>query len=191
MLFRSQGALPLNPDGIPNMSWDLALHSTASFLTNTNQQHYSGQAQMSYLSQMVGVTALQIITPAMGLAALFAILRGFRGGVALEDGSKGLGNYYSDVTKAMTRILLPLSVIYALLLTWQGVPSTFEGAQKVKLLESQTITATNGTKSTVTEQTIPVGPVAALVAIKQLGTNGGGWYGPNSAVPLEDRNSVV
>jgi len=186
LIFLFQGALPLNPDGIPNMSWDLALHSAASFLTNTNQQHYSGQAQMSYLSQMVGVTALQFISPAMGFAALFAILRGFKGGVTLEDGSKGLGNYYSDVTRAMTRILLPLSVVYALLLTWQGVPSTFEGAQKVKLLEAQTITASDGKTSSVTEQTIPVGPVSALVAIKQLGTNGGGWYGPNSAVPLEN-----
>ena len=187
LIFLFQGSLPLNPDGIPNMSWDLALHTTASFLTNTNQQHYSGQAQLSYLSQMVGVTALQFITPAVGLAALFAILRGFKGGnVTLSDGSRGLGNYYADVTRTLTRVLIPLAVVYAVALTASGVPSTFEGARTVKLLEPQTITATDGTSSQITEQKIPLGPVAPMVAIKQLGTNGGGWYGPNSTVPLEN-----
>lgn len=175
-----QGVLPLNPDRIPGLSWDLALHTVASFITNTNQQHYAGQAQLSYLSQMVAITALQLITPAAGLAALVAILRAFggRGG--------DLGNYYVDLTRALTRLLIPLSVVWALLLTWQGVPSTFSGAKTAALLEPQTVTAPDGTSSTVSEQIIPVGPVAAMVAIKQLGTNGGGWYGPNSAMPLEN-----
>jgi K+-transporting ATPase ATPase A chain len=174
-----QGVLPLNPDHAGGLSWDLALHTVASFVTNTNQQHYAGQAQLSYLSQMVAITGLQLITPAVGLAALVAILRAFAG----RDGK--LGNYYVDVTRALTRVLIPLSVAWALLLTWQGVPSTFSGAKVAELLEPQTITV-EGKPQTVREQVIPVGPVAALVAIKQLGTNGGGWYGPNSAFPLEN-----
>ncbi len=181
LVFIFQGRLPLNPDGVAGMSWDLALHTAASFITNTNQQHYSGQAQLSYLSQMVGITALQIVTPAAGLAALVAILRGLFGGRDASTATAGeprdLGNYYVDVTKAITRVLIPMSLVLALLLTWQGAPSTFEGAKTATLVDPQ---------GEVTEQTIPVGPVAAMVAIKQLGTNGGGWYGPNSAVPLEN-----
>lgn len=173
-----QGSLPLNPDRIGGVSWDLALHTVASFITNTNQQHYSGQAQLSYLSQMM-LTWFQFVSPAVGLAALVAILRAFLS----RDGN--LGNYYVDVTRGITRLLLPLSVVWMLLLAWQGVPSTFSGAKTVQLVEPQTVTA-NGQTGTITQQTIPVGPVAAMVAIKQLGTNGGGWYGPNSAVPMEN-----
>lgn len=173
LVFLFQGGLPLNPDGIAGMRWDTALHTAASFITNTNQQHYSGQSGLSYLSQMVGITALQIVTPAVGMAALFAVLRGLKG-------EKNVGNYYLDVTRAVG-FLVPASFILALLLTWQGVPSTFSGAKTATLVQPQT---TQG--QTVTTQTIPVGPVAAMVAIKQLGTNGGGWYGPNSATPLEN-----
>jgi potassium-transporting ATPase potassium-binding subunit len=184
LVFLFQGVLPLNPDGISGMTWDLALHTAASFITNTNQQHYSGQAQLSYLAQMVTITALQIITPAAGLAALVAILRGLMGGRNLEAKAgepRDLGNYYVDVTKAITRIFIPFAFVLALLLTWQGVPSTFSGAKVATPLDSAT---------GVTEQIIPVGPVAAMVAIKQLGTNGGGWYGPNSAVPLENPTAL-
>ncbi len=184
LIFLLQGRLPLNPDGIPGLSWDLALHTAASFITNTNQQHYSGQAQLSYLAQMVAITALQIITPAAGLAALVAILRGLTGGRNAEVKAgepRDLGNYYVDVAKAMTRIFIPFAFILALLLTWQGVPSTFSGAKVATPLDSTT---------GVNEQIIPVGPVAAMVAIKQLGTNGGGWYGPNSAVPLENPTAL-
>jgi potassium-transporting ATPase potassium-binding subunit len=180
LIFLLQGRLPFNPDGVPGMSWDLALHTAASFITNTNQQHYSGQAQLSYLSQMVAITALQFITPAAGLAALVAILRGLIGGRntdAKAGETRDLGNYYVDVTKTITRVLIPFAFVLALLLTWQGIPSTFSGAKVATPLDSAT---------GVTEQIIPVGPVAAMVAIKQLGTNGGGWYGPNSAVPLEN-----
>ena len=129
---------------------------------------------------MVSITALQVITPAAGLAALVAILRGLMGGrdaTAKAGDTRDLGNYYVDITKAMTRVLIPLSFVLALLLTWQGVPSTFSGAKVATPLDTGT---------GVSEQLIPVGPVAAMVAIKQLGTNGGGWYGPNSAVPLEN-----
>ena len=151
-----QDRLPLNPDKLGPVSWDLALHTVASFITNTNQQHYSGQAQLSYLSQMM-LTWFQLVTPAAGLAALVAILRAF----LTRDGN--LGNYYVDVTRALTRVLIPLSLVLALLLTWQGVPSTFSGAKVAALLEPQTVTAPDGTTSTVRQQVIPVGPVAGDV----------------------------
>ena len=188
LIFIYQGSLPLNPDAIGGMSWDLALHTTASFITNTNQQHYSGQAQLSYLAQLAAIVAMQVITPAVGLAAFTAVLRGITGGIRPSNieaheavPAANLGNYFVDVTRAITRVLLPLSVVVALLLTWQGVPSTFEGAKTATLLEPRTVEG-----AAITTQTIPVGPVAAMVAIKQLGTNGGGWYGPNSTVPLEN-----
>ena len=176
-----QHLLPLNPDRIPGMSWDLALHTMVSFLTNTNQQHYSGQAQLSYFSQLAGIVTLQIVTPAMGLAIGLAVLRGLLGGrnaaVAKEGETRDLGNFYVDTTRSVLRVFLPLMLTWSLLLTWQGVPSTLAGAPVATPVDAST-----GMNS----QTIPVGPVAPMVAIKQLGTNGGGWYGPNSAVPLEN-----
>ncbi len=188
LIFVYQGSLPLNPDKIGGMNWDLALHTAASFITNTNQQHYSGQSQLSYLAQLAAVVTMMFVTPAVGLAAMVAVLRGITGGLRPANvlaheavRSTNLGNYYVDLTRAITRVLLPLSVVLALLLTWQGVPSTFDSAKTVQLLEPQTVSG-----KAITTQTIPVGPVAAMVAIKQLGTNGGGWYGPNSAVPLEN-----
>jgi potassium-transporting ATPase potassium-binding subunit len=180
-ILMGQGHLPLNPDGIPGMSWDVALHTTVSFLTNTNQQHYSGQAQLSYFSQLAGIVTLQVVTPAMGLAIGLAVLRGLFGGrnaaTAAEGEVRDLGNFYVDATRSITRVLLPLMLVWSLLLTWQGVPSTFDGAKHATPIDAS---------AGMAEQTIPVGPVAAMVAIKQLGTNGGGWYGPNSAVPLEN-----
>lgn len=181
-VFMAQGFLPLNPDGIPGMPWDTALHTAVSFATNTNQQHYSGQAQLSYLSQTFAIVTLQFITPATGLAVLLAIAR-----VLLKKSSSmtasevkgsvvGVGNYYRDLIRTLLRVMLPVATVVALLLAWQGVPSTYQGAQTVQPLDSQ-VTAM---------QEIPLGPVASMVAIKQLGTNGGGWYGPNSSVPLEN-----
>ncbi|OHV13103.1 potassium-transporting ATPase subunit KdpA [Kushneria phosphatilytica] len=181
-VFMAQGWLPLNPDRIPGMSWDTALHTAVSFATNTNQQHYSGQAQLSYMSQTFAIVTLQFITPATGLAVLLAIAR-----VLLKKPSsttasdvKGavvdVGNYYRDLMRTLVRVMLPVATLVALLLTWQGVPGTYQGAQTVQPLDS-TVTTT---------QHIPLGPVASMVAIKQLGTNGGGWYGPNSSVPLEN-----
>ncbi|MEQ1566301.1 MAG: potassium-transporting ATPase subunit KdpA [Myxococcota bacterium] len=183
-IFLLQGHLPSNPDGVPGMTWDLALHTTASFLTNTNQQHYSGQAQLSYLSQLAGVVTLQVVTPAVGLAALLAVLRGLMGGASPATDARGdrnLGNAFADVTRAIVRVLLPLSTALALLLASQGVPSTFRGAVVVHPIDAA---------AGLADQRIPVGPVAPMVAIKQLGTNGGGWYGPNSAVPLENPTPV-
>ncbi len=180
-----QGQLPFNPDKIAGMNWDLALHTAISFLTNTNQQHYSGQAQLSYLSQTAGIVTLQVLTPAMGLAIALAMLRGMFGGLnaasAKEGQPRDLGNFYVDVTRATTRVLLPLSLGLALILTSQGVPSTFAGAATATPVD-----ASAGLES----QVIPVGPVASMIATKQLGTNGGGWYGPNSAVPLENPTPI-
>lgn len=181
LILKFQYLLPFNPDHIGPLSWDLALHTAVSFITNTNQQHYAGQAQLSYLSQGFLIVTLQFVTPAMGLAICVAVLRGMVGGrnnkTAKEGEERDLGNYYVDLVRGVLRVFLPISIVVALLLAWQGVPSTFSGAQHVQTLDAQ---------SSISSQTIPVGPVSTMVAIKQLGTNGGGWYGSNSANPLEN-----
>lgn len=180
-----QHLLPMNPDNIGPLSWDLALHTAVSFLTNTNQQHYSGQAQLTYLSQGFLIVTLQVVTPTMALAVCIAILRGMKGGKNKDSAKEGeprdLGNFYVDLVRGIVRVMLPAALVVSLLLTWQGVPSTFDGAQVVQTLDSAV---------KMQEQTIPVGPVASMVAIKQLGTNGGGWYGPNSSNPLENPTPV-
>jgi K+-transporting ATPase ATPase A chain len=187
-IFMTQAWLPLNPDGIPNMRWDLALHTTVSFLTNTNQQHYSGQAQLSYLSQMTGIVGLQVVTPVMGLAVVVATLRGLFGGrqaqtaqtaqrVEDEPPAIDVGNFWADVVRATLRFVLPLCLVLSLLLTWQGVPATLAAGPVASPVDAT---------QQFSEQKIPLGPVAPMVAIKQLGSNGGGWYGPNSTVALEN-----
>jgi K+-transporting ATPase ATPase A chain len=180
-IFMTQAWLPLNPDGVPNMSWDLALHTMVSFLTNTNQQHYAGQAQLSYLSQMTGIVGLQVVTPVMGLAIVAATLRGLFGGrqAAPSDPQAAIdvGNYWADVVRASLRFVLPLCLVLSALLTWQGVPAT---------LAAGPVATPVAASADFTQQKIPLGPVAPMVAIKQLGSNGGGWYGPNSAVTLEN-----
>ena len=190
VLFMTQASLPLNPNNAPNMSWDLALHTMISFLTNTNQQHYSGQVQLSYLSQMVGIVGMQIITPMMGLAMVVATVRAlfYKQSNTLSEvdqnasfGSKvqkiNVGNYWADVIRPTFRFLIPLCMVWSLLLNSQGVPSTFQGGPEVQVIDQ--------TAELKTQKT-PLGPVAPMVAIKQLGSNGGGWYGPNSSVPLEN-----
>ncbi len=201
LIFMTQGWLPLNPNGAPNMSWDLALHTMVSFLTNTNQQHYAGQAQLSHLAQMSAIVGLQVVTPMMGLAVLAATLRGLFGGRGrggegaaendgagrsgregekgrgeVERGEVDIGNFWADVTRATVRFMLPLCLLWSLLLTMQGVPSTLGGGPLAAPVQADVMA----------EQKIPLGPVAPMVAAKQLGTNGGGWYGPNSAMPLEN-----
>jgi len=163
-----QGMLFLNPDRIGNMEPALAFNTISSFTTNTNLQHYSGETGLSYLSQMIVITFLQFVTAATGMAALVAIIRAL-GGSRLTK----LGNFYVDVTRAAVRVLLPLAILVATVLMWQGTPMTFEGAAKATTVEGR-------------EQAIARGPVAAEVAIKQLGTNGGGYFGPNSAHPYEN-----
>lgn len=184
-VFMTQAWLPLNPDAIPNMRWDTALHTMVSFLTNTNQQHYSGQAQLSYLSQMTGIVGLQVITPMMGLALVAATLRALMGGRTVArsaeansaSGEADVGNYWADLIRPTLRFMLPLCLLWSVLLTSQGVPST--------LLAGPTATPVDASVE-MKEQKIPLGPVAPMVAVKQLGTNGGGWYGPNSTVALEN-----
>ncbi|OJU67133.1 MAG: potassium-transporting ATPase subunit KdpA, partial [Acinetobacter sp. 39-4] len=183
-ILMTQAWLPLNPDHIPNMNWDLALHTTISFLTNTNQQHYSGQAQLSYLSQMTVIVGLQYLSPIIGLALLVAMLRALFLQSGQQEGSDqniwdriNLGNYWMDIIRPLFRFFIPLGLIFSLLLTFQGVPATLSAGPTVQVLDQT---------AEVKTQHIPLGPVAPMVAIKQLGSNGGGWYGPNSSVPLEN-----
>lgn len=183
VILMTQAWLPLNPNDIPNMRWDLALHTMVSFLTNTNQQHYSGQAQLSYLAHASAIVGLQVVTPMMGLALVAATLRGLFGGreknaTSVRDGAEAdVGNYWADVIRPAVRFLLPLCLVWSLALTSQGVPATLQGGPVATPVDAS---------AQMAEQKIPLGPVAPMVAIKQLGTNGGGWYGPNSAVPLEN-----
>ncbi|MGE0311486.1 MAG: potassium-transporting ATPase subunit KdpA [Lautropia sp.] len=181
LLLMTQGSMPLNPNGAPGMSWDLALHTMVSFLTNTNQQHYSGQAQLSYLSHMAAIVALQVVTPMMGLALVAATLRGLFGGrnptTRRADEAVDVGNYWADVIRPTFRFFLPLLLVWSVALTSQGVPATLDGGPTVTTLDAKPEPHT---------QKIPLGPVSPMVAVKQLGTNGGGWYGPNSSVPLEN-----
>jgi K+-transporting ATPase ATPase A chain len=167
-----QRVLPLNPDGIANMEPTLAFNTISSFTSNTNLQHYSGETGLSYFSQMFAITFLQFVTAATGVAACIALIRGFAGN-RLEH----LGNFYVDLTRATVRVFLPLGVLVGLILLWQGSPMSFEAAAKATTVEGQ-------------EQTIARGVVAPMVAIKQLGTNGGGYFGPNSTHPYENATPI-
>ena len=163
-----QRLLPLNPDGIANMEPTLAFNTISSFTTNTNLQHYSGETSVSYFSQMFAITFLQFVTAATGIAACIAIIRGLAGNRLTH-----LGNFYVDLTRANVRVLLPFALAVATIVMSQGTPMTFEGATRATTLEGN-------------EQVIARGVVAAEVAIKQLGTNGGGYFGPNSSHPYEN-----
>ncbi len=163
-----QQYLPLNPDGIGNMEPTLAFNTISSFTTNTNLQHYSGETGLSYFSQMFAITFLQFVTAATGVAACIAIIRGLAGNRLTT-----LGSFYVDLTRASVRLFLPLALVVGTILLWQGSPMTFHGAVKATTLEGA-------------EQTIARGVVAPMVAIKQLGTNGGGYFGPNSSHPYEN-----
>jgi K+-transporting ATPase ATPase A chain len=167
-LLRGQGFLPLNPDGIGGMAPDLAFNTAVSFVTNTNWQAYSGEAQLSYLSQMVGLTVQNFVSAGTGMAVAVAVIRGF---VAAKGAT--LGNFWVDLTRSVLWVLLPVSVVLALFLAWQGVPQTLQGAMVATGVEGG-------------EQVIARGPAAAQIAIKQLGTNGGGFFGVNSAHPYEN-----
>jgi K+-transporting ATPase ATPase A chain len=160
--------LPLNPDGIANMEPTLAFNTISSFTTNTNLQHYSGETGLSYLSQMFAITFLQFVTAATGVAACIAVIRGL-GGNRLQH----VGNFYVDLTRATVRLFLPLALLVSVILMWQGTPMTFEGAAKATTVEGA-------------EQAIARGVTAGVVSIKQLGTNGGGYFGPNSTHPYEN-----
>ncbi|AZB35596.1 potassium-transporting ATPase subunit KdpA [Chryseobacterium bernardetii] len=172
ILLMTQAWLPLNPDGNPNMSPDLAFNTTISFLVNCNLQHYSGETGVSYLSQLY-LMFLQFVTAATGMAAMAVLFKAFKEKTATE-----LGNFYDYFTKSMIRILLPISVLVALILSINGSPMTFEGKDHITTLEGQKVDISRG-------------PVAAFVAIKHLGTNGGGFFGANSAHPLENPNYIT
>ncbi len=167
-----QSWLPLNPDGIGNMEPTLSFNTISSFTTNTNLQHYSGETGLSYFSQMFVITFLQFVTAATGVAACIAVIRGLAGNRLTE-----LGNFYVDCTRAAVRVFLPLALLVGTVLIWQGTPMTFEGAVHATTLEGQA-------------QVIARGVAAPEVAIKQLGTNGGGYFGPNSSHPYENPTPI-
>lgn len=162
-----QGNLPLNPQGFHGLSWDLALNTVVSFATNTNLQHYAGAHSLSYFSQMTAIQFLQFTSAATGICVGVAMVRAF------AAHSKDMGNFFVDFVRTITRILLPLCFVSALLLVYLGTPQSLGGYTAVKTVEGAT-------------QSILVGPVASLVSIMQLGTNGGGYYGANSAYPLQN-----
>lgn len=173
----AQGFLGLNPEGIAGTSWHLAFNTTASFVTNTNWQAYSGEAALSYLTQMLGLTVQNFVSAATGIAVLYALIRAF-----VKVKSKGLGSFWVDMVKATLYILMPLSIVVSIGLVTQGVVQNFNAYETVALVEP--VVLEDG--STVSEQVIPMGPAASQIAIKQLGTNGGGFFGVNSAHPLEN-----
>lgn len=203
-----QGGLPGNPQGLPGVKWDLALNTSASFVTNTNWQAYSGESTMSYLTQAVGLTVQNFVSAATGIAVLFALIRGF---VKVKE--SGLGSFWVDMTRIVIHILLPLNLVIAMLLVSGGVIQNLDGAQKVSLIEPVAVSAEGeiiedalididaGTVTVdgklvpdaeiITEQFVPMGPAAGQVAIKQTGTNGGGFMGVNSAHPLENPNAFT
>lgn len=184
VLQMTQAWLPLNPANLPNINLDLAFNTAVSFMTNTNWQAYSGEATMSYFTQMAGLAVQNFVSAATGIAVLLALTRGLAGrrvdsaepntgSVQSPAVKHSIGNFWADLTRASIYILLPLSFLFSLVLIQQGVPQTF----------ASYVTATTGEGA---EQVIPLGPAASQIAIKQLGTNGGGFFGVNSAHPFEN-----
>lgn len=167
-ILRVQSIPLLNPNGIEGMEPTLAFNTIISFMTNTNLQHYSGESGLSYLSQMLVIIFMMFVSAASGYAACVAFIRGLAG--KTKD---NVGNFFADLVRITTRVLLPFSLAGGLLLVWQGVPQNFSGNVVVQTLEG-------------TYQVLAMGPVAALEIIKHLGTNGGGFFGANSATPMEN-----
>jgi len=168
----SQGWLPLNPDGNPGQSADLAFNTSISFVVNCNLQHYSGESGISYLSQLF-LMFLHFVTAGTGMAAAAVLFMALR-----ERTTDKLGNFYSLMLKSCTRILLPISIVIAIILAFNGTPMTFDGKDTMINMQGDTVQ-------------VSTGPVAAFVAIKHVGTNGGGFYGANSAHPLENPNYLT
>lgn len=201
ILQMAQKHLFLNPQNISGMSWDLSLNTAISFVTNTNWQAYSGESQLSYLSQLLGLTVQNFVSAATGIAVLYALIRGFT-----RVKQKGLGSFWVDLTRSVLYVLLPLSIVLSIGLVSQGVVQSGKAADTVQLLEPIAVDAdgiiiqdaviedgkvsVNGEivedASIITEEVVPLGYAASQIAIKQLGTNGGGYYGVNSAHPLEN-----
>lgn len=203
-----QGYLMGNPQGLSGVKWDLSFNTAASFITNTNWQAYSGESTLSYLTQALGLTVQNFVSAATGIAVLFALIRGF-----MKVEAKGLGSFWVDMTRTIIHVLIPLNLVISVLLVAGGVIQNLEPAQTVSLVEpiavnvdgeiienaqidvvSKTVTV-NGQMvpqaKIITEQFVPMGPAASQVAIKQTGTNGGGYMGVNSAHPLENPNAYT
>jgi potassium-transporting ATPase potassium-binding subunit len=172
VMLMGQAFLPLNPTGLGAPTWDTALHTTISFVTNTNQQHYSGETTYSYFSQMLGLGFMFFTSAGTGIAVAIAFIRGLTG--------RPLGNFYVDLTLAITRILLPIGILGTILLIAAGTPETLSGPIVIPTLENPNVS-----------QAIAIGPIAHFEIIKQLGENGGGFFGVNSAHPFENPNGFT
>ena len=168
-----QGILPLNPEGLGGVRWDLAFNTAASFVSNTNWQAYSGETTLSYFTQMTALTVQNFLSAAVGMAVLFALIRGF-----ILKKEKTIGNFWHDLTRAVLYILIPLSFVLAVILVSQGVVQTFSSYKEITTLQDGI------------NQVIALGPAASQIAIKQLGTNGGGFFGVNSAYPFENPTAL-
>lgn len=173
VLLVCQGWLPLNPDGNGGQSPDLAFNTTISFMVNCNLQHYSGESGLTYFTQLFVIMLFQFVTAACGMAALAGIMKALA-----AKTTKTIGNFWVFMTRSVTRILMPLSLLVGILLVINGIPMSFDGKQTIETLEGN-------------EQVISQGPTAAIVPIKQLGTNGGGYFGTNSSHPLENSNAFT
>lgn len=165
-----QDKLPLNPDGNPGQTPDLAFNSIVSFVTNTNLQDYSGESGATYLTQLFVFTFLQFTSAATGIACMIALFNGLK-----EKTTNNLGNFWSIFVKSITRLLLPLSIVVAVILAFNGTPTSYTGKDTITTMQGDTVQVSRG-------------PAAAMIAIKQLGTNGGGYFGANSAHPFENPN---
>jgi K+-transporting ATPase ATPase A chain len=172
-MLRLQEVLPLNPAGIAPMSPDLAFNTAVSFTTNTNWQNYSGEAQASYLSQDAMLAVRNFTSAATGIAVAIALIRGL-----VRRSARTLGNFWVDLTRSLLYVLLPLSIVGALLLVWQGAPQTFNGPETVSTVEGA-------------QQTIQYGPVASQIWIKEMGSNGGGYFNANSSHPFESPTALT
>ncbi len=172
VILRTQGIHPFNPEGFDSGTWDVSFNTAASFVTNTNWQFYGGETTMTYFSQMAGLAVQNFVSAAVGMAVLAAVIRGFA-----SRGAAELGNFWQDLTRTLLYILLPLSLVGALILVSQGVIQTLSG--------SVTFDTLGGA-----EQTLALGPAASQIAIKQLGTNGGGFFNVNSAFPFENATTL-
>lgn len=169
----TQGSLFLNPDGNPSMTSDLSFNTAISFVVNCNLQHYSGESGLTYLTQIAVITFLQFVSAATGIAALVVVFNAMR-----EKVTDQLGNFFDIFTKTITRILLPISIVIAIILAFNGSPASFEGKDTITTMQGDTVQVSRG-------------PAAGMIAIKHLGTNGGGWFGVNSAHPLENPNYLT
>ncbi len=184
-ILRLQEHLPLNPNDYPGMTWFTAFNTAASFVTNTNWQFYGGELTLSYLSQMAGLTVQNFVSAAVGMAVLAAVIRGF-----VRRGGAALGNFWADLVRITLYVLLPLAIVVGLIIGSQGVVQTFDDPVEYRTLEARTLNVTDEEGAAVT-QSVYRGPVASQIAIKQIGTNGGGYFNANSAVPFENPTGLT